>query len=213
MSLQPSKRHRAPEWEQHTPTRPHHTHRACSTSVRTKTAGCVCSLHLRLQAGQESSSERVMGCKVSKLDDQEAITRCVASALADAHGGIGGLRRRRCRTASSVPSQSENYPSARPFFRAPPVRVVLRIRPRLASLPLPPRAAAALRVRMHTGTRSSPSPRSCTDQALGASTLKFYYARSRPPPLSVAVAQRALRSSSPTTHLMQTLHKECRILM
>ncbi|CAL5030570.1 unnamed protein product [Urochloa decumbens] len=167
-----------------------------------------------------------MGCKGSKLDDQEAVALCRARAvllaaavrhryaLADAHAAL----------ADSVESvaaplhrllrlQAEHPPPEPPGLALPSDRKAF-------DLPAPAAAhgrASRLQFRAPSGSEPASPPRAVPEHQLPhpqyaygygygyapppeyaypapaapAGSLQFYYARSRPPPASVAVTQRA----------------------
>ncbi|CAL5025967.1 unnamed protein product [Urochloa decumbens] len=166
-----------------------------------------------------------MGCKGSKLDDQEAVALCRARALllaaavrhryalADAHAAladsvesVAAPLHRLLRLQADSPPPPEPPGLALPSDRKPAFDT---------PAPAAPRGRASrLQFRAPSGSEPASPPRAVPEQhppypypqyAYGyapqpayaypapapAGSLQFYYARSRPPPASVAVTQRA----------------------
>ncbi|KAL5215882.1 hypothetical protein ABZP36_007283 [Zizania latifolia] len=162
-----------------------------------------------------------MGCKVSKLEDQEAVALCRGRvdlltaavrhryALADSHGALADSLE-----SLAAPLHRLLLIQASPQLTLPTVRKGGLRSSSSTSAFLPPGRSAHLDLGSSSSGSESASPadwplRPVPEQlplpnyAYGyasgpaleypapASTLQFYYARSRPPPASVGVTQRA----------------------
>ncbi|KAG8083072.1 hypothetical protein GUJ93_ZPchr0014g47505 [Zizania palustris] len=151
-----------------------------------------------------------MGCKVSKLEDQEAVALCRGRvdllaaavrhryALADSHGALADSLE-----SLAAPLHRLLLLQASPQLTLPTVRKGgLRSSSSSTSVFLPPGRSAQLDIGsssadwpVRTVPEQLPLPNYESGPAFAypapASTLQFYYARSRPPPASVGVTQRA----------------------
>ncbi|XP_066348647.1 protein ALTERED PHOSPHATE STARVATION RESPONSE 1-like [Miscanthus floridulus] len=169
-----------------------------------------------------------MGCKGSKLDDQEAVALCHARAellaaavrhryaLADAHAALAdsiesvAAPLHRLLRLQAAESPGLTLPSSRKGGGGAPANRLPRSFDPSSSAPLPAHGHSS-RLQFGASPADSP-PRRVPEQlqhphyaAYGydyatqpaytypapAGSLQFYYARSRPPPASVAVTQRA----------------------
>jgi len=170
-----------------------------------------------------------MGCKGSKLDDQEAVALCRARAdllaaavrhryaLADAHAALAdsiesvAAPLHRLLRLQAAESPGLTLHSARKGGGGAPANRLPRSFDPSSSAPLPAHHVHSSRLQFGASPADSP-PRRVPEQlqhphyaAYGydyatqpayaypapAGSLQFYYARSRPPPASVAVTQRA----------------------
>ncbi|KAG8083075.1 hypothetical protein GUJ93_ZPchr0014g47407 [Zizania palustris] len=153
-----------------------------------------------------------MGCKVSKLEDQEAVALCRGRvdllaaavrhryALADSHGALADSLE-----SLAAPLHRLLLLQASPQLTLPTVRKggLRSSSSSSTSVFLPPGRSAQLDIGssspadwpVRTVPEQLPLPNYESGPAFAypapASTLQFYYARSRPPPASVGVTQRA----------------------